>query len=145
MSEGFGVEDYVINEQKGKHMETIDGETIDGGAPYEFDPIKDYGRVPPEEGDVNYRSAETGQFVSEEEAEAHPDTTVAEKKPAVLAKTRKVMDIHIEASDIFIGFVAKDDDGIIRSSYLMPRDEWDDFGQPDVITVAVVPRDLLNG
>lgn len=37
--------------------------------------------VPAEEVDVDYRSAKTGQFVSEETAEANPDTTVAETNP----------------------------------------------------------------
>lgn len=37
--------------------------------------------VPREETEVDYRSAKTGQFVSEEEAAANPDTTVREVTP----------------------------------------------------------------
>lgn len=137
--------DLEFNEQKGKHV----SETIDGDAPYQFDSssTEETLTVPAEEGDVNYRSAETGQFVSEEEAEAHPATTVSEKKTAVLGKTRVVMERMVGDIDTGHGegFAAySDDDGTVAASYWMSQADWEAFGQPDVITVAVVPRDILN-
>lgn len=128
------------------------GETISGDAPYEFD---DAGH------DVNYRSAETGQFVSEEEAEAHPETTVKETRPAPITETLGVnpkghkaklnkrsilLNLAEQQHDPteYAWFVHLDEDGQPMDGMNMPIALWDDFGQPDTITVVVYPRDMLN-
>ena len=52
-----------------------------------------------------YRSAQTGEFVSEEYAEAHPDVTVSEE---VDEETAGAIDAHLAAqkrSELFGGIV----------------------------------------
>lgn len=159
--------DLEFNEQKENSMGEAftEGETIDGGAPYEFDKS---------EGDVNYRSAETGRFVSEEEAEAHPETTVKETvdptpeemdamvdkavslihesrgvnpkgSPTKLNKRSLVMSLHDDQhTDNYAYFEHQYDELVRTDGYYMPLEIWDDFGRPDVITVVVYPKDMLN-
>lgn len=148
-------------------------ETIDGGAPYEFDPegvvpemveaervrlsniiaededpnkgLRDLVPDAHTDGGVTFRSAESGQYVTHSEAEAHPDTTVKETRPAKMSKKRTVMTLNAEmAAEVGVPFCTYKEDGTIHEVYFMDRDLWDDFGAPDVITLAVVPRDILN-
>lgn len=144
----------------------MSGETIDGAGPFEFDKPVEI------EGDVNYRSAETGQFVSEEEAEAHPDTTVKEhvdptpeemdemvdkavslvtEKQGVNPKgspnklNKRSLVLNLEHGDeLSAYFVHMDEDGKVSDSLYMLLDTWEDFGRPDTLTIVVYPRDILN-
>lgn len=170
MSDGFGIEDYVQKENNMGEAFT-ERETIDGGAPYE--PYKEtpgennlvkesdekgFFVEPGGEGDVNYRSAETGQFVSEEEAEASPETTVKETSihevrgvnktgsDRKLNKRSVLMNLHGEQrTDEFAYFEHFDEDlGGRQDGYYMPLELWHDLGMPDLITVVVYPRDMLN-
>jgi hypothetical protein len=163
VSESFGIEDYV---QKGEKM----SETIDGNGPYGFDKGKESDEKgffvePGGEGDVNYRSAETGQFVSEETAEANPDTTVREVdedeendakmdaeiktfddlKKARLSRKRTVMTLNEEMDPgSGVPFCSFREDGSIDACYFMPSIDWEGFGKPQKITVGVVNGDILN-
>lgn len=157
----------------------MSGETIDGGGPYEFDKALEETQTEYREaldrlddGNVNYRSAETGQFVSEEEAEAHPETTVKETvdptpeemdamvdkavalvtehqgvnpkgNPTKLNKRSVLLNL-VDGDNDFATFAHLNEDGSHSDIYKMTLDMWDDFGRPDTITLVAYPRDILN-
>lgn len=144
-------------------------ETISGDGPYEFDkPIAEVTDVrDTDDGiEIDYRSAETGKFVSEAYAAEHPDTTVRETtdeendakmdaevktfddlKRVRLSRRRVVMKRHPEQkTGDYVYFEADTDDepAIRTDGYYMTVENWEAFGSPEHITVGVVNGDILN-
>lgn len=63
-----------------------------------------------------------------------------------LSKSRTVMDLHNEQrSENFAYFETKPDEGERTDGYYMTLDKWADFGNPNQITITIVPGDVLNG
>lgn len=75
------------------------------------------------------------------------DVPMEDLKKIRLSRKRTVMtlDTDLEPVDGFASFTAKDDDGLITSSYLMSEMDYEAFGSPEIITVGIVTGDILNG
>jgi hypothetical protein len=69
----------------------------------------------------------------------------APKKIFPLNKKRMVMNLS-EDMDPGSGvpFITTHEDGTISNALFMDREDWEAFSRPNVITVAIVPRDILN-
>jgi hypothetical protein len=132
MSGDFGIEDYVQKENN------MSGETIDGGAPYEFDDAKH---------DVNLEEP------TPEEMDAMVDKAVSlitehqgvnpKGNPTKLNKRSVLMNLE-QGDELSAYFVHLDEAGKVTDSLYMLLDMWDDMGRPDTITVVVHPKDMLN-
>jgi hypothetical protein len=135
----------------------MSGETIDGGAPYEFDPKFAEAL---EQTNTEYAEAFTKLDESEktddptpEEMDEMVDKAVSlitehqgvnpKGNPTKLNKRSVLMNLE-NGDELSAYFVHLDEDGKVTDSLYMLLDMWEDFGRPDTITVVVHPRDLLN-
>jgi len=110
-------------------------------------------------GDVDFRSAETGQFVTEKFAEENPDTTVREldedevndaKMDAEVKTFADLKRVRLSRKRTVMHFASVDGDNVYfsaddnMSSYYMDKSDWEAFGSPEAVTVGVVNGDILN-
>lgn len=62
-----------------------------------------------------------------------------------LTKRAAIMHKHVEqASENFVYFELKPEDGERTDGYYMTWQDWEDFDRPSVLTVIVKPGDRLN-
>lgn len=130
----------------------MSGETIDGGAPYEFD---DAGHDPAfiealEETQTEYREA---LDKLEDEPKADLITEVQGINPAhnppKLNKRSILMKLDLiseedDHGNSFACFGHLGEDGHNTDGLQMPVEIWEDFGRPDTLTVVAYPKDMLN-
>lgn len=74
-----------------------------------------------------------------------PPTQTEGIEMAVMTKTEFVLDIAYVTTQVASFYPSGDDDRRPGPTLLMPRSTYDDLGEPQVITVTVVPGDNLNG
>jgi hypothetical protein len=113
-----------------------EGETIDGGAPYEFDPTKDVPVVPVEEDvDLGFDDASHDGNVTS------PESLVG----ASMSRRQTLMTLQSPGGGDFAYFAnINEETGQQDDAIHMTYDNWDAFGQPDIVTVTVEPGDHLN-
>jgi hypothetical protein len=130
----------------------MSGETIDGGAPYEFDDAKHDGNVEDVE---EYQETPGENYIdpTPEEMDEMVDKAISlvtehqgvnpKGSPTKLNKRSVLMNLE-HGDELSAYFVHMDEDGKVSDSLYMLLDMWDDMGRPDTITVVVHPRDMLN-
>lgn len=139
----------------------MSGETIDGGAPYEFD---DAGHDPAfiealEETQTEYREAL-------DKLEVEPDSPIAAlvehfspvnevlgvnpsssetklNKRSILMKLDLISEVD-DHGNSFACFGHLGENGHNTDGLQMPVEVWEDFGRPDTLTVVAYPKDMLN-
>lgn len=122
----------------------IHGETIDGGAPYEFDDAKHDPNQKDEHEDMVGEVSADPAF-EEKDAIEIDGLPFEELKQARLNRKRTVMDLLDHQDNLYAYFAAVDEEtGRHTSSYAMTIDDWEAFGKPEKITVGVVNGDILN-
>lgn len=68
-----------------------------------------------------------------------------EEREVRLTKQRRVLNRLVMPGDtVPFGYVDDDTDRTVFVHF-MGRQDWRDMGEPEVITVTIEPRDLLNG
>lgn len=134
----------------------MSGETIDSGAPYEFDDAgHDVNANWKDEIQPAKESDEKGFFV-EPGGEGDVPKLITEVQginpahnPPKLNKRSLVMklDFISEVDDhgnSFACFGHLGENGHNTDGLQMPVEVWEDFGRPDTLTVVAYPKDMLN-
>ena len=62
-----------------------------------------------------------------------------------LTKTTKVLDFYTETeTELLFAQEADEDEVHGKTLYPLSKQDWEDMGRPEQITISIVPGDLLN-